>query len=129
LEKVQPPSTRDFYNLAAGMMRRELLDLARHYARANRGEILQPRRADAEGTAAFLEPADQESSPDELGRWSQFHEEVEKLPVEEREVVGLILYHGWSKAAVAELFGVNVRSIQRYWQSALAKLHGLLCQD
>src|SRR5262245_22819150 len=31
LESVQPDSTRDFFGLAAEQIRRELLDLARHY--------------------------------------------------------------------------------------------------
>src|SRR5262245_11894987 len=32
LEQMRPASTRDLFNLAAVLMRRELLDLARHYA-------------------------------------------------------------------------------------------------
>jgi RNA polymerase sigma-70 factor (ECF subfamily) len=129
LEKVQPPSMRDFYNLAAAMMRRELLDLARHYARPNRGEILQPRGLAGEQTRATPEPAAPDAAPAELERWSRFHEEVEALPAEEREVVGLVFYHGWTQAQVAELFGVTVRTVQRYWQSALVKLHGLLREE
>jgi RNA polymerase sigma factor (sigma-70 family) len=48
---------------------------------------------------------------------------VEKLAVQEREVVGLIYYHGWTQAQVAELFQVNVRTVRRWWESALVKLH------
>jgi RNA polymerase sigma factor (sigma-70 family) len=47
---------------------------------------------------------------------------VAKLPAQEREVVGLAFYHGWSQAEVAELFGVSERTVQRWWQSALLKL-------
>jgi RNA polymerase sigma-70 factor (ECF subfamily) len=126
LAKVQPPSMRDFYNLAAGMMRRELLDLARHYSGANRCEIAPRGPSGLEESRAVPEPAAPDSNSAELERWSRFHEEAEKLPAEEREVVGLIFYHGWAQAEVAELFGVHVRTIQRYWQSALVKLHGLL---
>jgi RNA polymerase sigma-70 factor (ECF subfamily) len=126
LESVQPPSMRDFYNLAAAMMRRELLDLARHYARANRCEISPRGPAGTGGSARAPEPAAPDSNSHELERWSQFHEEAEKLPVEEREVVGLVFYHGWTQPEVAELFGISVRTVRRLWQSALVKLHGLL---
>src|SRR5215471_11990239 len=37
LEKVQPAGMRDFYNLATVQMRRELLDLARHFGRREIG--------------------------------------------------------------------------------------------
>jgi RNA polymerase sigma-70 factor (ECF subfamily) len=126
LREVSLASMRDFYNLAAGMLRRELLDLARHYARANRlGEVARgapsPEESAAPGEAAApAEPAD------DLERWTRFHEAVESLPVEEREVVGLIFYHDWGQAEVAELFGVTVRTVQRRWASALMKLHRLI---
>jgi RNA polymerase sigma factor (sigma-70 family) len=126
LREVSLASMRDFYNLAAGMLRRELLDLARHYARANRhgaaarGGLAPDESAGPAEAAAPAEPAG------DLERWTHFHEEVEKLPVEEREVVGLIFYHGWGQAEVAELFGVTVRTVQRRWASAMVKLHRLL---
>ena len=41
----------------------------------------------------------------------------------EREVVGLVFYHGWTQAQVAELFQVDVRTVRRWWESALVKLH------
>jgi RNA polymerase sigma factor (sigma-70 family) len=48
------------------------------------------------------------------------------LPVEERQVVELIFYHGWTQAEVADLFDVTVRTVQRRWQTALMKLHRVL---
>ncbi len=49
--------------------------------------------------------------------------EVARLPVQEREIVDLIYYHGWTQAQAAELFHVNVRTVRRWWESALVKLH------
>jgi DNA-directed RNA polymerase specialized sigma24 family protein len=37
-------------------------------------------------------------------------------------VVGLVFYHGWTQAEIAELFGVTVRTVQRQWRSACVKL-------
>jgi RNA polymerase sigma factor (sigma-70 family) len=59
---------------------------------------------------------------EELERWRCFHEEVEKLPVEEREVVGLRFYHGWTDAEIAELFGVAERTVRRRWASGCSRL-------
>jgi hypothetical protein len=37
--------------------------------------------------------------------------------------LGLIYYHGWCQAAVAEQFQITERIVRRRWQSALLKLH------
>jgi RNA polymerase sigma factor (sigma-70 family) len=60
---------------------------------------------------------------EDLERWSSFHQGVGELPDEEREVVVLVFYHGWSQSQVAELLGLSVRTVQRRWQSALRTLH------
>jgi RNA polymerase sigma factor (sigma-70 family) len=121
LETLQPPSMRDFYSLAAAQMRRELLDLARHFARANRHLLTPP----PDGEAVAAEAAGPSDAAG-LEWWTCFHELVERLPAEEREVVSLIFYHGWEQAAVADLFQVSVRTVQRRWDSALDKLHARL---
>jgi RNA polymerase sigma factor (sigma-70 family) len=121
LESLQPKTTRDFFNLAAVQIRRELIDLARHHF----GPM---------GDAANLESgvdaavgADRERDHD-LEFWTTFHTAVETLPAEEREVVSLIFYHDWKQQQVAELFQVNARTVRRWWQSALVKLHDQ-CRD
>jgi RNA polymerase sigma-70 factor (ECF subfamily) len=122
LETLRPPSMRDFYSLAATQMRRELLDLARHFARANRHDLTHTLDSDSSSPEEAAEPSDAA----ELERWTHFHDEVEQLPVEEREVLSLIFYHGWKQADVADLFQVSVRTVQRRLDSALVKLHGRL---
>lgn len=127
LREVDPTSVRDFFGLAAEQMRRELLDLARHY-RARR--MQKPRCAAAldasDSGAAMPEPIDAAESPDELEKWCAFHEAAERLPIEEREVVDLIYYHGWTQAEAAEQLHVSKRSVQRHWSAAMLKLHELL---
>jgi RNA polymerase sigma factor (sigma-70 family) len=122
LESVQPESTRAFFGLAAEQIRRELLDLARHfYGPQGLGANYASVGADAEASRPGIEPA--APGDDDLERWCRFHEEVTRLPAQEREVVGLIYYHGWTQAQVAELFQVDVRTVRRWWESALVKLH------
>lgn len=129
LRAVKPGSTREFFALAATQIRRELLDLARHYfgplgEGANRGGSLNNDQ-----NASSLDhqgPEAPDESPSELEEWCLFHQEVEKLPALEREVVGLLFYHGWSQAEVAQLLHINERTVRRRWQAALLKLHHLM---
>lgn len=126
LETVKPDSTRAFFGLAAEQMRRELLDLARHYygpeGEGAHHDSVAPRTDDSRPGLDLPAP---DANANELERWARFHEEVERLPVHEREVVGLIFYHGWTRAQVAELFGTHERTVRRWWKDALVRLHGV----
>jgi len=124
LKSVRPGSMREFYALASTQIRRELLDVTKSlYGPQGDGANHATRGPDetpiVENAARLPDEADVES-------WCRFHEEVDKLALEEREVIGLIFYHGWKQEQVAELFGVNVRTVQRWWQSALANLRAVL---
>jgi RNA polymerase sigma-70 factor (ECF subfamily) len=127
LEEVRPDSTREFFALAAALIRRELLDLVRYYC-GPRGEATN-RGGEIHGENSegpIDPPADGSDDLEELDRWTDFHRAVEELPAEEREVVGLIFYHGWAKADVAQLLQVSDKTIRRRWEAALVKLHGAL---
>lgn len=120
LRNLQPPSMRDFFNLAAAHVRRELLDLARRFA----GKI-PPGSGENLDDSRFHPPLGESS--DELELWSRFHEAVENLPVEEREVFSLAFYNGWSQKEVAEMLGISERTVRRRWAAAcvvLARLVG-----
>lgn len=127
LQSVQPDSTRAFFGLAAEQMRRELLDLGRHYYGAQGiGANHASGVDDASSNRPGFDPAERGNDEGDLERWCRFHQQVEKLAAQEREVVSLIFYHGWTQPQVAELFQVNVRTVRRWWEAALAKLHGEL---
>ena len=127
LRDIRPDNTRQFYALANELIRRELLDLAKHFY-GPRGEGTH-RAAVAVGGAAGevapIAPADAA----ELDRLTAFHEAVARLPVEEREAVGLTYYHGWSQAEVAALLQVSVRTVRRWLESATAALRAELEGD
>jgi RNA polymerase sigma factor (sigma-70 family) len=129
LETMQPTSLPDFFNFAAVLMRRELLDLARHFRSIIQHEEAPLGQPGANGKPAGPEPLDRTDEPQDLDHWTRFHEEVDRLPAEEREVVSLVFYHGWTQAQVAEQLGVTVRTVQRRWQAALLTLHDLLRAD
>ena len=128
LKEVRPATKRQFYALAATQIRREMLDLTRSlYGKEGVGANHESVHMKPGESAAGWDPAGGEDQT-ELQKWVAFHDEVEKLPVEEREVVGLIFYHGWTQADIAELFHVTTKTVQRRWQSALLKLRNVLCE-
>ena len=121
LRNMRPATTRDFFNLAAVHIRRELLDLARHY----RGRVWIPLDAAAADTRRSR-PEPTSPGLDDFDLWSRFHEAVDQLPADEREVVGLVFYHGWTQVRIAELFDVDDRTIRRRWSSACQRLREVM---
>jgi RNA polymerase sigma-70 factor (ECF subfamily) len=130
LEQERPASTRGFFGLAAEQMRRELIDLARHFLGPHGEGANVISKGDArQEDDSIEETPDRRDDPRDLERWRMFHEAVEHLPAEEREVVGLIFYHDWTQAQVAELFQISVRTVQRQWRSALVRLNRALKEE
>jgi RNA polymerase sigma factor (sigma-70 family) len=124
VQEIKPPSMREFFGLAAEQVRRELIDLARHY-RSGKG---LGRNLASHGDAILrdIDKAPTAGDDDNLERWHDFHEAVERLPAEEREVIGLVFYHGWTQAQIAEFFQTSERTIRRRWQAACLKLDQLV---
>jgi RNA polymerase sigma-70 factor (ECF subfamily) len=124
LRDVKPQTPREFLALASLQIRRELIDLARHYygpegIGANH-ESRPP--ADSHGSGAS-DPADVRQEPASLAQWTELHELIETLADEDREVIGLLFYQGLSQAEASEVLNVSLRTVQRRWHDALCHLH------
>jgi RNA polymerase sigma-70 factor (ECF subfamily) len=126
LDDVQPASTSALLGLAATQIRRELLDLARHFYGPHGTGAHHASRAGEDSADRQLDPADSTHDPSALAEWCEFHEQVGKLPAEEREAVDLLYYQGLPQAEAAALLNVSVRTLQRRWQGAQLKLHQAL---
>jgi RNA polymerase sigma-70 factor (ECF subfamily) len=128
LADVPPATAADFLRQAALNIRRELLDLARHYYGPHgHGAHHATVEADADRTAGPPEVAAGTSQdPGRLAAWGDFHEQVERLPQAEREVFDLLWYQGLSQAEAAGLLGVDERTVKRRWQSARVRLYEAL---
>lgn len=124
LREIRPASTRAFFGLAAVQMRRELLDLARHFL-GPEGQGFNHATGLGDGTTPAFDPPDAVDDAAELERWCAFHQAVEGLAEEEREVVGLLFYHGLKQAEAAELLQVSERTVRSRWAAALRRLHHL----
>jgi RNA polymerase sigma-70 factor (ECF subfamily) len=126
LADVQPASAVEFYRLAALNIRRELLDLAKHYY-GPRGLGANYASVDKGPDQSQAEPAaDQPAAGDDPGQleaWAALHEQVERLPAEEKEVFDLLWYQELSQAEAAALLKVSERTVKRRWASARLRLH------
>src|SRR5262249_8376302 len=126
LQDVHPASMREFFALTTEQIRRELLDLARHYYGPQGAGTKHASLAGDNGSRPPYEKPDPSTQPSLLAAWSEFHQQVSKLPADEREVVDLLFYQELTQAEAAGLLNVTVRTVQRRWQSALLKLHQIL---
>jgi RNA polymerase sigma factor (sigma-70 family) len=130
LEKVSPETVADFFRLASLNIRRELLDMVKHYygprgVGANHATSPGHDNSDT-APPGHLEKADVSGEPGRLALWGEFHEQVEKLPDDEREVVDLLWYQGLTQEEAAGILKVSDRTVKRRWQAARLKLHDAL---
>ncbi len=133
LEQAKPVSPLHFFRLAALQIRRELIDLARHYqgARgwgANHASQRGGPANDSSCQGAF-EAEELTNDPQQLVQWAEFHRLVEQLPDEQREIFDLLWYQGLSQEEAAALIGVTARTVKRRWRSARLTLHAWLEQS
>jgi RNA polymerase sigma factor (sigma-70 family) len=128
LSEVKPASPRQFYGLAAVQIRRTLLDLVRHYfgpeGSAANHHTDDVKVRDQGGTVA--KQNDPLSEPNSIAGWCDFHEAIEKLPDEEREVLHLLFYDGLTQLEAAEILGVTERTVRRRWYDARLALQAVL---
>ncbi len=130
LESVPLTSVAEFLRLAAWHIRNELRDLARHHygSDGSGARRATPQQAvDATGTfAPASEPADTTHDPRRLAAWRDFHEQVERLPEEARQVFDLLWYQDLTQTEAAEMLQVSVPTVKRRWLSARLRLREAL---
>ncbi len=122
LQELQPKSTREFFGLAAEHVRRELLDLSRRYSRHRRQRDLTTGNVLPKQEVHPSHTSDVADELHDINEWCALHEEIERLPEDDREIVNSIFYDGLSPNQVAEVLNVSARTIQRRWASTIAKL-------
>lgn len=125
LKSVQIQSPLHFHRMAALQIRRELLDLCRHYqgeygVASNHATWIPGEGNPLGGNGP--EPGETTGCPQELAEWSDFHRIVDELPEEDREVFDLLWYSGMSQAEAAATLNISLKTIQRRWRGARLKL-------
>jgi len=125
LADVEIKSEKHFLNLAAVQIRRELLDLVKKYkaecsfAVHHHTDSLNPNMVG--GMVA------QQTMPEsDLEKWTEFHQLVENMPSEEKDVVDLLWYQGLDQDQASKILGISTRTLRRRWQIARMKLFDVL---
>ena len=129
LNAVELSSSLHFFRLAALQIRRELIDLSRRNTGplgigANHNTV-RPQ-VDEQTQAVGHDPAELTMDPSKIASWCEFHQAVESLPEEERQVVDLLWYHELSQTEAAELLQVSTRTVKRRWRAVRMQLHDLM---
>lgn len=114
LDSVQPTNPAQFYGLAATQIRRELLDLAKHFY----GPLGHGANHLTDTGSIVLRQQDQKLEPENLSDWTHFHEEVEKLPEDQRKVVEILWYDGMNQTDAAKVLGISLATLKRRWAAA-----------
>ena len=130
LAEVEIADARHFYRLAATQIRRELIDLTRHYGGpqgmgANHATQMAagPDQSEMPGHGAYDAADPDAAGAQDLSQWTELHEAIESLPAEQKEVVELLFYNGLSQEQAAGILGVSSRTVKRYWRSAKLSLY------
>ena len=126
LKATTPESPKHFWNLATLQIRRELIDLAHHHLGpqghgAKHHTNGAGKAADDKGGVLDVHLGDT-GEPTSLEKWTRFHQAVEKLPDEERKLLGLLWYEGRTLVEAATSLDVSLSTVKRRWQSARIKL-------
>lgn len=123
LESCAPVSSAHFWNLATRLVRRELIDLTRHHF-GPEGHAAS-HQTDHSGPADHPDPRSMRAGgcePSSQEQWGSIHEQVEALPRELRDLVGLIWCEGLTQQQAADALGVSLNTVKRRRRTALLLL-------
>jgi len=127
LENIQPRTPLECYRLVAKHIRWQLIDLCRHhFGPQGIGANHQSgcgRRDEPLAARRYIAATSESNEPASILEWTDFHECVERLPDELREVFDLIWYQQLSQQEAATLLDVSVRTIKRRWQQAKIQVY------
>jgi RNA polymerase sigma-70 factor (ECF subfamily) len=127
LAEVHPPTAADYWRFAAAQIRRGLINLVRHYFGPQGLGTLYGSGQFGHGSDRSAgkhqpEPQDNTPGPSTQAQWTEFHEEVKRLPASELEVFDLHYYLGLTHEEVAVQLGLSQAKVKRLWLSARCKL-------
>ena len=116
LQEVRPANKKEFFLLAATMIRREIIDMARKYRSEYSDAAHHHTAAAAEtGNSFRYWEGKIDASPEQL---LMFHEAVEQLEPDDRALFELRFYQGMDLNQAAETLGISERTARRRWRSA-----------
>lgn len=119
LAAVTPECPAAFHRLAALELRRELIDLVRHYQ--------GPEGSGAHHfSTSGIELEQSTNDPGKLAAWTEFHRRVSELPEAERDLFDTLWYQGLSLSDASKMLGIPERTLRRKWRDARLRLFSAL---
>jgi len=122
LEATQPQTVEGFIGLVFTKVRQVLLDMARRQRRDDANRQQGPPDLSAHPSLAGHDRADTTNEPARLAVLSEFHEQVETLPDDQRTVFELRYYGGFSQVEIAQILGLHPKQVSRRWLAATGRL-------
>jgi len=126
LRAIDVRTVADYARLASWHIRHVLIDLARHYCGKeglgthHATPVAQP--TDQSGNVQPEAVAHSSDAPERNISWAEWHEQIDRLPDEERAVVDLLWYQGMRQEEAASTLNVSLSTLQRRWQAARIRL-------
>jgi RNA polymerase sigma-70 factor (ECF subfamily) len=122
LEKTRPETVEGFFGLVFVKVRQVLLDMARRQRRIDARWGQGPTDAGGADALAELDRADTTHDPGRLAVLTEFHEQIEKLPEDQRRIFELHYYGGFSQAEIAQMLGLHRKQVSRLWLTSTGRL-------
>jgi len=119
-------SAADYFMRTARLLREVLIDLSRsHYGRMGQRPgvtSLQPGSTDDSNAGWQHDPGTETLGPNPLSQWTEFHQAVEQLPEDLRQVVDLHWYQDLTYMEAAQLLGLGESTVRKKWVAARLEL-------
>jgi len=122
LQTTQPESAEAFYGLMFHKVRQVLLDLAMRQTRDRARWQQSPLGGPGSTTAASLICGDTTHDPAQLAFWTEFHQQVARLPEHERIVFDFHYFAEFPQADIAKLLDLHPKQVSRLWLAATGRL-------
>jgi RNA polymerase sigma factor (sigma-70 family) len=122
LEATQPQSVEGFFGLVFHKVRQVLLDMASRQRRDDMHRCAGPLDADEPHALAAFDQADSTHDPSRLAALTELHDQIEKLPVNERIIFDLHYYGGFPQVEISQMLGLNRKHVSRLWLAATGRL-------
>jgi RNA polymerase sigma factor (sigma-70 family) len=122
LEKTRPETVEGFFGLVFLKVRQVLLDMAQRQRRSDVRRARVPDGGMDSDTPGAFDPADSTYEPGHLALLTEFHEQIEKLPEDQRRIFEMHYYGGFSQAEIAQVLGLHRKQVSRLWLAATGRL-------
>src|SRR5262249_36984925 len=122
-----PMNVGDFFRLVASKTHQVFIDLVRR-AQVRMKAVGVPATKPGEESMVGVEQmaVSDETDTSLLALWGEFHESVNKLPDEQKEVFQMCFYLDMKRAEVAQVLGLHPKEASRRWLAATEALKDTL---